>query len=106
MFQRVLDNLLSNALKFSPEESKIIVSAEYLLDGGVKIKIADEGKGVTDDLKQRIFEKYEIGTLIPGISQIGLGLAFCKMIVEAHGGTITVDNNQPQGSIFEITLNR
>lgn len=106
MFQRVLDNLLSNALKFSPKESKIIVSAEYLLDGGVKIKIADEGKGVTDDLKQRIFEKYEIGTLMPGISQIGLGLAFCKMIVEAHGGTITVDNNQPQGSIFEITLNR
>ncbi len=104
MFQRVLDNLLSNAIKFSPQESKIIVSAEYLPIGGVKIKIADGGKGVPEHLKQRIFDKYEIGTLMQGISQIGLGLAFCKMIVEAHGGTISVDNNQPQGAIFEITL--
>lgn len=39
-----------------------------------------------------------------GVSQIGLGLAFCKMIVEAHGGTIRVENNQPQGAIFEITF--
>lgn len=104
MFQRVLDNLLSNSIKFSPQESQIIVSAEHLPEGGTKIKIADYGQGVPDNLKQCIFEKYEIGTLMQGVSQIGLGLAFCKMIVEAHGGTIIVENNQPQGAIFEITL--
>lgn len=104
MCQRVLDNLLSNSIKFSPQESQIIVSAEHLPEGGTKIKIADYGQGVPDNLKQCIFEKYEIGTLMQGVSQIGLGLAFCKMIVEAHGGTIIVENNQPQGAIFEITL--
>ena len=64
MFQRVLDNLLSNSIKFSPQESQIIVIAEHLPEGGTKIKIADYGQGVPDNLKQCIFEKYEIGTTI------------------------------------------
>ena len=68
------------------------------------MQVIDSGKGVPDTLQQKIFEKYEIGTLMPDISQIGLGLAFCKMIVEAHGGQICVRNNQPKGAIFEIIL--
>ncbi|WP_245939965.1 ATP-binding protein [Stenomitos frigidus] len=57
-----------------------------------------------DDLRQKIFEKYEVGTFMQNVSQIGLGVAFCKMVVEAHDSEISVKNNQPRGSIFEIIL--
>ncbi|OCR01025.1 hybrid sensor histidine kinase/response regulator [Oscillatoriales cyanobacterium USR001] len=104
MIHRTLNNLLSNAIKFSPPHTQIIVKVEFLTSGDVKIQVIDSGPGVPDPLRLKIFEKYEIGTLMPGISQIGLGLAFCKMVVEAHGGKISVSNNQPQGAIFEIIL--
>lgn len=101
---RTLDNLLSNAIKFSPPNSKIIVNLEFLTSGAPKIQVIDSGPGVPEGLQRQIFDKYEIGTLMPGISQIGLGLAFCKMVVEAHGGEIRVRNNHPKGAIFEIIL--
>lgn len=104
MIRRALDNLLSNAIKFSPPNSEIIVNLEFLTSGDAKIQVIDSGSGVPDTLRCKIFEKYEIGTLMPEISQIGLGLAFCKMVIEAHGGEISVRSNQPQGSIFEINL--
>ncbi|NES19862.1 MAG: hybrid sensor histidine kinase/response regulator [Symploca sp. SIO3E6] len=104
MMHRVLDNLLSNAIKFSPRNSQIVVKLEFTTFGDAKIQVIDSGPGVPDALQQKIFEKYEIGTLMSDVSQIGLGLAFCKMVVEAHGGKICVRNNQPQGAIFEITL--
>jgi two-component system, sensor histidine kinase and response regulator len=104
MMHRTLDNLFSNAIKFSPHNSQIIANLEFLTSGDAKIQIIDSGPGVTNALQQKIFEKYEIGTLMPGVSQIGLGLAFCKMVVEAHGGKICVKDNQPQGAIFEINL--
>ena len=104
LLHRTVDNLLSNAIKFSPENSQIIVNLEFLTSGDAKIQIIDSGPGVPEQLQRQIFEKYEIGTLMPNVSQIGLGLAFCKMVVEAHGGEICVRNNQPKGAIFEMTL--
>ncbi len=104
LIHRTIDNLLSNAIKFSPNNSQIIVNLEILNSGDYKIQVIDSGPGVPEAMQQKIFEKYEIGTIMSDIPQIGLGLAFCKMVVEAHGGEITVRNNQPQGAIFEITL--
>ncbi|NET45099.1 hybrid sensor histidine kinase/response regulator [Okeania sp. SIO2B3] len=104
LYHRVLDNLISNAIKFSPHNSQVIVSLELLKSGDYKIEVLDSGPGVPEKLRQKIFEKYEIGTMMSGVSQIGLGLAFCKMVVEAHGDKICVRNNQPQGAIFEIIL--
>lgn len=104
MMHRTLDNLLSNAIKFSPENSQIVVKVEFLPSGDSKIEVIDSGVGVPKELRHKIFQKYEIGALISNVSQIGLGLAFCKMVVEAHRGEICVKNNQPQGAIFEITL--
>ncbi|MEH1924463.1 hybrid sensor histidine kinase/response regulator [Nostoc sp.] len=104
IFRRVLDNLLSNAIKFSPSKSQVTLRAEYLAAGGAKVQVADSGSGVSQDLRQIIFEKYEIGTLMPEVSQIGLGLAFCKMAIEAHSGTITIEDNHPYGSIFTVLL--
>lgn len=104
IFRRVLDNLLSNAIKFSPSNSQVILRVEYLESKGVKVQVADSGPGVPQELRQNIFEKYEIGNLIPKVSQIGLGLAFCKMAIEAHQGTISVEDNHPSGTVFTVIL--
>lgn len=128
---RVFDNLLSNALKFSPRQSTITLQIDYLesrvdaeqhLESGSNhvsvintvtnsvqhkqaiIRLIDEGPGVREDLKKRIFDKYEVGNIMSEFSQLGLGLAFCKMVVEAHNGTIFVEANQPHGSIFTVVL--
>ncbi|WP_392533922.1 response regulator [Nostoc sp. C117] len=104
IFRRVLDNLLSNAIKFSPSNSQVILRAEYLAAGGAKLQIADSGLGIPENLRQSIFEKYETGTLNPEVSQIGLGLAFCKMALDAHHGTITAEDNYPKGTTFTVLL--
>lgn len=103
LFQRVIDNLLSNAIKFSPRRSQIIINVEFL-NANINIQVIDSGPGVPVELQKTIFQKYEIGTKMPDVSQIGLGLAFCKMVVEAHQGQILVKKNEPKGAIFEITL--
>jgi signal transduction histidine kinase len=102
--RRVIDNLLSNAIKFSPEDQSIIVQIAYSERGGTTIQVMDSGQGVSEPLRQLIFEKYEIGEFKAGTGQVGLGLAFCKLAIEAHGGTITVQNNHPTGAIFTIVI--
>ncbi|MTJ51592.1 response regulator [Anabaena sp. UHCC 0253] len=104
LFRRVIDNLLSNAIKFTPEESQISFFAEYTSSGKFRIQISDAGPGVQEELREVIFAKYEIGNMITGAYQIGLGLAFCKMIVEAHEGYIKVEENHPMGAIFIIEI--
>ena len=104
LFRRAIDNLLSNAIKFSPQDSTVTLFVDYIGEQGVRIRVADFGPGVSENLRQSIFEKYEIGTLMKGVSQTGLGLAFCKIVVEAHSGKISVTDNTPQGSIFIIEI--
>ena len=104
LMRRVFDNLLSNALKFSYKQGHISAKVELQGDEGVLIHIADTGAGVSPDKRKAIFEKYEIGELVIGTRQLGLGLAFCKTIVEAHGGQISVTDNLPNGAIFSLFL--
>lgn len=104
LFRRAVDNLLSNAIKFSPQGSQITLLLEYPGEEGAKVQVADLGPGVSENLRQSIFEKYEVGTLMKGASQTGLGLAFCKMVTEAHGGKITVEDNLPRGAVFTIVV--
>lgn len=113
LFQRVLDNLISNALKFSPVGSTVTLQVEYpkmetksqLPTPHVRIKVLDEGRGIAEEYRHHIFNKFEIVALKEkGVSQIGLGLAFCKMVVEAHGGHISVAANEPMGSLFTVEI--
>lgn len=112
MFQRLLDNLISNALKFSPAQSKVTVRVEYpelepepASEPHLRIQILDQGPGIAPEHRASIFDKFEIVTLKHrGVPQVGLGLAFCKMVAEAHGGRIFVEPNQPAGSIFTVEI--
>ncbi len=106
LFRRVLDNLFSNAIKFSPHKSKILCQVHYPQNEliQVRIRLYDQGPGISKNLQQIIFNKYAVGTVVEGTEQMGLGLAFCKMIVQAHGGQIFVEDNQPKGAIFTLEL--
>jgi signal transduction histidine kinase len=113
LFQRVLDNLISNALKFSPAEGKVTIQLEYLTEQpeaqqpppSFLIKVLDEGPGIPRALRKGVFNKFETGPLNEGdMAQVGLGLSFCKMVVEAHGGTISIGDNEPHGAVFTVRI--
>lgn len=104
LFRRTLDNLLANAIKFAPAATDIVVTVDNSDPERLVIQVADHGPGVSEGLRERIFEKYEVGELMKGISQTGLGLAFCKLAIEAHGGSIAVTDNTPSGSIFTLVV--
>ncbi|MFM7572910.1 MAG: ATP-binding protein [Snowella sp.] len=104
ILRRVIDNLMSNAFKFSPSGGQITLSLEYLPENRLKVKVADTGTGISEAEKQKIFQKFEIGSLKKNVSQTGLGLAFCKMAVESQGGTLAIADNHPQGAIFIVEI--
>jgi two-component system sensor histidine kinase/response regulator len=104
LFQRVLDNLLSNALKFSPSHSTVSVLAKPTAASGVQIKVTDSGPGILPEDRERIFNKYEVASMRQLDSPVGLGLAFCKLVLDAHGGQISVEKGHPEGSIFTIEI--
>jgi two-component system, sensor histidine kinase and response regulator len=103
LLRRVLDNLLSNALKFAPAQSDVTLAVLHHNDQ-MLLQVRDQGQGVNPELREQIFAKFEIGQHLPQVKQMGLGLAFCKMVVEAHGGQIQVGDNDPIGCVFTITL--
>ncbi len=98
--RQVLINLLSNSVKFAPENSTIIVRA--FRDGEtVRVEVSDEGQGIAMEERGRIFEKfYKVGSK----EGSGLGLAICRSIIEAHGGTIGVAEHASPGACVYFTL--
>ena len=102
---QVLDNLIGNAIKFSPEGGTILVRLERL-PNEIKVSVADEGIGLPADQKERIFERfYQIdGSSRRRFGGTGLGLAIVRRIVEAHNGRIWVESELGKGSTFVFTL--
>jgi two-component system phosphate regulon sensor histidine kinase PhoR len=105
--QRVLLNLIHNAIKWSPPKEKIRVRAESSGDE-VIITVLDRGPGVPEDQRERIFERFYQVDKSRSAGGTGLGLAICKHIVEAHGGRIWVEDNPEskdgRGGSFKFTL--
>jgi K+-sensing histidine kinase KdpD len=109
LIQRVLDNLLTNALKFSPMDGQIQIRLTYPAENEAsrqaRLEVIDEGPGVPPEYEDFIFDEFEIMKMREAKGpQIGLGLAYCKLAVEAHQGKIYVKPNKPKGSIFVIDL--
>lgn len=107
LLRRVLENLLDNALRHAPDKSRIRMTAAAS-EGAIEIRVADEGPGIPDELRSKIFERFvqvESGERVVTRSGRGLGLTFCKLAVEAHGGSIWVEPANPgPGSVFCLRL--
>ena len=102
--EQVVINLISNAIKFSPTGGVISVIVRHNKDT-VRVAVADEGRGVPDSEKDRIFDKFYQGAkLQDGERGVGLGLPISKAIIEQHGGTIYVRDRRTKGSRFVFTL--
>ncbi len=103
--RQVMDNLISNAVKFSPPNSEIQVSAEKVANG-IRVAVTDQGPGVTEADRQHLFEDFVRLSARPtgGESSTGLGLAISKRIVSAHGGTIGVESKVGDGATFWFIL--
>jgi signal transduction histidine kinase len=102
--KQVLLNLLSNALKFTPEGGRIDVSA-HLHDGAAEIAVTDTGVGIDPEDQEAIFEEFrQVGTADKKVEGTGLGLALSRKFIELHGGRIWVQSKVGKGSTFTFTL--
>jgi two-component system sensor histidine kinase KdpD len=103
LMTQVVFNLVENAIKYTPADGPIEIRAARE-GGGVTLEISDRGPGVPEGAEQRVFEKF-YRAVEPGSPRgMGLGLAICKGVVEAHGGTITAINRVGGGLTFKIWL--
>jgi len=102
MIQRVLINLIGNAVKHTPAGTTIVVGARQVNEKEVLFWVQDNGPGIPREKQEHIFDKYARATT--GVHGLGLGLAFCRMAVEAHGGKIGVESDDGKGAKFYFTL--
>ena len=103
LIEQVFVNLLENAARYTPAGSQIEVSAA-VIDGAVRVEIADHGPGIPAGEEERIFDKFHRGVQDSGSGGIGLGLTICRGIISAHGGRIWADNRAGGGAVFRFTL--
>ncbi len=102
LIRRVIGNLVDNAIRYAPEGSEVTVRCT-VMDQGVLVSIADAGSGVPADQRDRIFERFTQADVATVRSNRGLGLTFCKLVVEAHRGRIWIEDGAP-GAIFCVWL--
>jgi signal transduction histidine kinase len=109
--EQVLTNLISNAIKFTPEGGKIFVSAvkkeplEEIPQGAIEISVKDTGPGIAPEDLKKIFDKFErVGGVSSGVGGTGLGLSICQEIVKMHGGRMWVESKLNEGSKFSFLI--
>jgi signal transduction histidine kinase len=104
LLRRVLENLVDNGLRHAPAGSCLTLSAELHPDG-VELRVADQGPGIPAEQRETIFEPFMQGSAAEILSRTGrgLGLAFCRLAVQAHEGSIRVEDGNP-GAVFCVRL--
>ena len=103
LIERVLINLLENAAKYTPPNATIDIGARHI-GPEVRITIADDGPGIASGQEEEIFNKFTRGVRESSTNGVGLGLAICRAIVEAHGGVISASNRADRGASFTFSL--
>jgi signal transduction histidine kinase len=104
MIQRLLSNLLDNAIKYTPAGGRVEVCLTQSAGSGVTLAIRDNGVGIPEEELPRIFERFYRGDQSRSASGTGLGLSLARAIARAHGGDITVESRLHEGSVFTVTL--
>ncbi|MDY5057088.1 MAG: ATP-binding protein, partial [Bullifex sp.] len=102
---QVIINIVDNAIKYTQKGSLIEIHTEEK-DKKVYVTISDNGPGIPDEQKEHVFDMFYCGSnkVADSRRSLGLGLSLCKSIVNAHGGTISVSDNRPSGTVFTFTL--
>ena len=102
---QVMINIIDNAIKYTPAGSTIEIAIKKEINK-VAVEIADDGEGISDEAKPHVFEMFYSGAnkIADSRRSLGLGLALCKAIVNAHGGEIEVKDHKPKGALFRFTL--
>ncbi len=103
LMERVFVNLIENAAKFSPDASPIEIQGKQIADE-ITVSVRDHGKGIAPGSEEKIFRKFVRGEAVRSTPGLGLGLAICKAIVEAHRGRINATNHAEGGTVIRITL--
>ena len=103
LIQHIITNLVSNALKYSPQDTKVHVQA-YEQAGQIKIRVQDEGIGISEDDMRQIFEPFFRAANAQTAKGTGLGLSLVKEAITVCGGTIQVTSKLEQGSVFMVTI--
>lgn len=104
MIVRVIKNIIDNAYAYTPEGSDILLKV-FEENNQAVVQVIDNGNGISDAHKKQIFEMFYIADEVQDARRsMGLGLYLCHKIIEAHHGTITLEDNQPHGCIFTFTL--
>jgi signal transduction histidine kinase len=102
--QEIFVNILSNAIKYSPENSKVSITTRTINERIVEVEVADEGPGIPEEEKKLIFERFHRMAKTESISGTGLGLPIAKELIEMHKGSIRVESDGKHGSAFIISL--
>ena len=105
LMERVLANLLENAAKYTPPDAPVAITAQAL-EREAEIAVEDDGPGIPAGREEALFEKFVRGAAESATPGVGLGLAICRAIVEAHHGTIRAEAGRARGARFVIRLPR
>ena len=105
LIAQVIINLVDNAVKYTPPNSHITIET-WEEEGRAAVSVADDGPGISDQEKERIFQMFYTGSnpIADSRRSLGLGLSLCKTIITAHGGQIWVSDHLPSGTVFTFTI--
>ena len=102
LLRRVFQNLIANAIRYTPRGKVLIKAQELSAEGVVECRVTDNGMGIPEERLEKVFDELETDSQSEG--GLGLGLAIVKTFIEAHGGTVAVESKQGLGSTFQFTL--
>jgi two-component system sensor histidine kinase/response regulator len=105
LFRRTLTNLVENAIRYAPRETLVTVTSLHV-PSGTEVRVSDAGSGVPPDMREKVFDPFlqvDAGASLADRGGRGLGLTFCKLAVEAHGGTIWIEDAKP-GAVFCVSV--
>lgn len=96
-------NILDNAVKYAPEHTRILIRAERLIRYAM-VAFQDEGPGIPEEERHRIYQRFYRGTQSEGVEGVGVGLYLARKILEEEHGSIRVKSGYPVGSVFYVML--